>query len=141
MRGAVEARFEAVRLTPGADLRGGVERAFAATGASAGFVAAVVGSLTEARLRLAGRDDGTTVGGPLEVVSLSGTLGAGGAHLHLAVSDGRGAMTGGHLLRGCRVRTTAEVVLGLLPGVVFERPLDPETGFRELAIRHLRRAR
>lgn len=136
---AAETRHVALRLSPGADLRSGVEAAFAATGARAGFVAAVVGSLSEARLRFAGRDGGTTVPGPLEVVSLSGTLGAGGAHLHLAVSDEEGRMTGGHLLPGCPVRTTAEVVLGLLPGVIFERPLDPATGFRELSIR--RRAR
>ena len=101
----------------------------------AGYVAAVVGSLTGARLRFAGRDAGATVAGPLEILSLSGTLGAGGVHLHLAVSDADGAVTGGHLLHGCPVRTTAEIVLAFLPGTIFERPVDPETGFRELAIR------
>ena len=73
--------------------------------------------------------------GPLEILSLSGTLGAGGAHLHLSVSDAAGAVTGGHLLHGSTVRTTAEIVLGLLPELIFERPVDPTTSHRELAIR------
>jgi predicted DNA-binding protein with PD1-like motif len=132
------ARFHALRLTPGTDLRRGIEAAFAKTGARAGFVAAVVGSLTEAALRHAGRDEGATVPGPLEIVALSGTLGAGGVHLHLAVSDTEGTVTGGHLLLGSPVRTTAELVLGLLPGLVFERPLDLGTGHRELSIRPAR---
>ena len=131
------ALFHAVRLRPGADLRGGIEAAFADTGARAGFVAAAVGSLNEAHLRHAGRNEGTATAGPLEVVALSGTLGMGGVHLHVAVSDAEGAMTGGHLLHGCTVRTTAEIVLGLLPGLVLERPRDPATGHRELAIRRV----
>ena len=125
----------AFRLLPGDDLRRGIEEAFEATGARAGFVAAVVGSLTEARLRHAGREEGAVTPGPLEILSLSGTLGEDGVHLHLSVSDARGAVAGGHLLHGCPVRTTAEIVLGLLPDLVFERPVDPATGHRELAIR------
>ena len=130
-----EAGFHPLRLRPGTDLRGGIEAAFAGLGPRAGFVAAAVGSLVEARLRFAGRDGGTMVHGPLEIVALSGTLGAGGPHLHLAVADEDGAVTGGHLLHGCPVRTTAEVVLGVLPDLIFERPADPGTGYQELAIR------
>jgi predicted DNA-binding protein with PD1-like motif len=129
-----EARFTALRLTPGEDLRAGVEAAFAATGAKAGFVAAAVGSLGPAMLRLAGEDGTTAIPGPLEIVALSGTLSSDGPHLHLAVSRADGTVAGGHLLAGSIVRTTAEIVLGLLPGLAFTRPHDAQTGYNELTI-------
>ena len=128
-------RLLALRLPPGRDLRGSIEAEFDRAPERAGFVAACVGSLSGATLRPAGRDDAVVVAGPLEIVALSGTLSADGPHLHLAVSRADASMAGGHLLHGCPVRTTAEIVLGLVAGVIFERPLDPETGFRELAMR------
>jgi predicted DNA-binding protein with PD1-like motif len=70
----------------------------------------------------------------LEILSLVGTLAEDGPHLHLAVSDDTGAMTGGHLQEGSIVRTTAEVVIGELDDVVFRRPIDPATGWDELEI-------
>ena len=129
---AAATRFLALRLLPGHDLRGGIEAAFAACPEGAGFVAACVGSLTGATLRPAGRSDALAVPGPLEIVSLSGTLSTDGPHLHLAVSDALGDVTGGHLLTGCPVRTTAELVLALTDAVVFARPHDPATGYAEL---------
>ena len=127
-------RLVALRLRPGADLRGALEARFAATGARAGAVVAAVGSLGRASLRLAGGDEGTEVAGPLEIVSLSGTLSPDGPHLHLAVADAAGAMRGGHLLSGCPVRTTAEIVLAVTDAVRFQRRPDPETGCAELRI-------
>ncbi len=44
-------------------------------------------------------------------------------------------MTGGHLLPGCEVRTTAEVVLALTSAVAFHRADDPRTGYKELFMR------
>jgi uncharacterized protein len=129
-----EARFTAFRLHPGDDLRAGIATAFAVTGARAGFVAAAVGSLGPAMLRLAGEDGGTTIAGPLEIVALSGTLSGDGPHLHLAVARVDGTVAGGHLLPGSIVRTTAEIVLGLLPGLAFDRPRDPATGYNELQV-------
>lgn len=132
---AAAARFMALRLKPGDDLRAGLETAFAQAPEQAGFVAAALGSLSQARLRFAARDDGVEIAGPLEIVALSGTLGVGGVHLHLGVARADGSMAGGHLLEGCAVRTTAEVVMGLIGGVAFERVIDPDTGWRELVIR------
>lgn len=126
-------RFLAVRLEPGADLRRGLIEIFDAQPERAGFVAAAVGSLTVAALRMAGEPEVERIAGPLEIVGLSGTLSVDGPHLHLAVSLSDGRMLGGHLMDGARVRTTAEIVLGLAAGVVFERPVDPATGYRELS--------
>jgi predicted DNA-binding protein with PD1-like motif len=57
-----------------------------------------------------------------------------GAHLHLAVADSKGVVSGGHLCAGSLVRTTAEVPLAELPAWRLRRSLDPATGYRELQI-------
>jgi predicted DNA-binding protein with PD1-like motif len=50
------------------------------------------------------------------------------------VADRRGEVLGGHLCAGSLVRTTAELVIGLLPEWRFSRQLDLATGFAELRI-------
>ena len=56
-------------------------------------------------------------------------------HLHLSVSDGVSCgVVGGHLLAGTEVRTTAEVAIGELPGLLFARELCPRSGFLELQV-------
>ena len=72
--------------------------------------------------------------GDLEILSLAGTLSPDGAHLHIAIADASGAVLGGHLCNGSRVRTTAELVLGLLPDWQFSREHDTSTGYAELQI-------
>lgn len=128
---AAAARFLALRLLPGDDLRAVLEETFAGEPEEAGFVVACVGSLSYARLRPAGRDDPQEFSGDMEIVALSGTLAPEGAHLHLAVSDADCDVRGGHLLTGSLVRTTTELVIGLAP-VRFRRGNDPVTGFSEL---------
>ena len=49
-------------------------------------------------LRYADQSAGSETGGPLELLMLSGTLSADGAHLHASVADERGAVRGGHLM-------------------------------------------
>lgn len=125
--------FVPVRLHPGDDLRRALEAAIP-PGESA-FVVAGIGSLVEARLRFADRREAQTVAGPLEIVSLSGTLTPDGAHLHMAVSDDDGRVTGGHVGHGNIVRTTAEVLLAPLPGWSLTREPDAATGYDELVVR------
>jgi len=124
----------ALRLGPGADLRAELEAASARLGLAAGCIVTCVGSLAPARLRLAGADTVLELVGPLEIVSLVGTLSPDGPHLHVAVADARGSVHGGHLLAGSRVHTTAELVLGELTGLRFRRAHDPATGWRELGV-------
>ena len=95
-----------------------------------------VGSLSVAQLRLAGASEATLIRGDLELLSLSGTLSRDGAHLHIAVANSTGSVIGGHLCPGSLVRTTAELVIGLLPEWRFRRELDPTTGYAELRITH-----
>ena len=94
-----------------------------------------IGSLSVAPLRLAGQEELTVLEGDLEIITLSGSLSPDGAHLHISVADSQGRVSGGHLALGATVRTTAEVLVALLPACSFRRELDPSTGFTELIIR------
>lgn len=125
----------ALRLNPGADLRAALSTALSAFGGEAAFVVSGVGSLCEARIRLAGHDEPQRVEGDLELLTLSGTLGAGGPHLHASLADAEGRVFGGHVAPGCIVRTTAEVLLAVLDDLRFTREPDPATGYAELVIR------
>lgn len=124
----------AIRLHPGEDPLAELERLALEQEWEAACVLACVGSLTRAELRMANRSETTTLEGHFEIVSLEGIVSRHGSHLHIAVADGTGRTTGAHLLPGSRVYTTAEIVLGMLPGHRFLRTFDPETGYPELDI-------
>ena len=124
-----------LRLQPGADLRRVMEAWIAEQEEQAGCVLSAFGSMSVAQLRLAGATEATAIRGDLEILSLSGTLSPDGVHLHIAISGSSGAVIGGHLCVGSLVRTTAELVIGLLPEWQFSRKLDLATGYAELAIK------
>ena len=127
----------ALRLKPGQDLKRALSETVAQEDARAGFVLTCVGSLSRAALRLADRDGESVFEGPFEILALSGTLSPDGLHLHLALADKDGTTLGGHVLEGCVVYTTAEIVLGFLQDVGFSRRLDAETGYAELVVEEL----
>ncbi|TES74194.1 DNA-binding protein [Burkholderia cepacia] len=124
-----------LRLSPGDDLRRSIEEALRPHGAHAAFVIQGIGSLSGAQLRFAGVDQPTELRGDLEILTLAGSVSPDGAHLHMAVSDASGRVSGGHVASGCVVRTTAEILLALLPEHRFSREPDAGTGFNELVIR------
>lgn len=123
-----------LRLPPGADLRAELE-ALARQRGEGAFVLSGIGSLGDGQLRLAGRDATTTIPGPLEILTLAGSLTPAGAHLHLSVADAQGRVVGGHAAYGNIVRTTAELLLAFVPGWTLTRALDPATGYPELVAR------
>ncbi|MET3133664.1 putative DNA-binding protein with PD1-like motif [Oxalobacteraceae bacterium GrIS 1.11] len=123
-----------LRLLPGQDLRAALDVALAVHGVEAAFVLQGIGSLSVAQLRLAGASHATELRGDLEILTLAGTLSPDGAHLHMALADAHGRVTGGHVAPGCLVRTTAEILLALLPDQRFGRAPDAATGFPELTI-------
>ena len=122
-----------LHLDPGADLRRSLEQLALERGAS-GFALSVVGNLSQACFQCPGKAAPTVLRGELEIITLSGTLSADGAHLHIAIAGSSGTVIGGHLCAGSLVRTTAELVIGLLPEWRFRRELDPATGYAELRI-------
>ena len=128
--------MQCCRLHPGQDLRRGIESLTSDHAVDAGVIVSCVGSLTHAQLRLADESQQLSQKGPFEIVSLVGTIGQSGLHLHISLADARGKVIGGHLLAGCPVHTTAEIVWARLQGVRFDRVFDRQTGFKELIIAH-----
>jgi predicted DNA-binding protein with PD1-like motif len=127
-----------LRLHPGDDLRGALQQAVAAAAPDGAFVLAGIGSLVDAQLRLAGQPHATRYPGPSEILTLSGTVSADGAHLHVSIATADGQVHGGHLVAGNTVRTTAEVLLAPMDGGWrLGRAPDPATGYPELIVRRI----
>jgi uncharacterized protein len=124
-----------MRLPPGADLRKAIEALAGELPARSGFVVSGIGSLVHARLRMANETVARLVQGPLEITSIAGTISPDGAHLHMAVADGKGQVLGGHVCNGCEIRTTAELLIAELPGYELRREFDAATGYKELVVR------
>ncbi len=131
------ARHYAMRLVPGADVLQAVQDFVRANDLKAVAVVTVVGSLTDAVIRYANQPGGTLSQGHFEIVSMVGTVEPTGAHVHISLSDGQGKMFGGHMLPGCLVYTTAEIVLAHLEDFVFTRVPCALSGYDELAIQNI----
>ncbi|HRH38797.1 MAG TPA: DNA-binding protein, partial [Flavobacteriales bacterium] len=94
--------------------------------------AVLVARLDNLGKRYGGQAEGTTLTGDLEVCAFSGTLSKHGMHLHMAVADPQGHMSGGHVMVGCIVRTTLELVIQEIGVMRLLRRKDPSTGYDEL---------
>lgn len=124
----------ALRLSPQEDLRQSLLNLASDRNLQAAYIATCVGSLSQATLRFAGQSSSTVLSQRFEIISLVGTLSVAGIHLHVGLADSAGQCVGGHVLDGCLVYTTAEIIVGTLPNACFTRDLDPATGYRELKI-------
>jgi uncharacterized protein len=122
------------RLKPGEEFQSALKRIAFEHGIKAGVILSAVGSLTTACLRMAGANEFISIAGPLEIVSVTGTLSDTSMHVHMSVSDSTGKTTGGHLVAGCKVFTTIElVILDLSDEWTFDRKKDEQTTYLELA--------
>lgn len=124
----------ALRLKPQQDLKVELDRFVSKQQIEAACILTCVGSLSEVNLRFANQPEGTALPGKFEIVSLTGVMSMHGSHYHMAIADSTGRTIGGHLLKGCLIYTTAEIIVQILPQYRFRRELDPATGFRELTI-------
>lgn len=124
----------AIRLLPGQDLREGIQKYITEHKIKAGWIITCVGSLTDYHIRFANASAGTKGNGHFEIISLTGTLSQNGSHIHISISDSTGKTIGGHLLEGCKVYTTAEIILNESSKYIFTRQKDGSTPWAELQI-------
>ena len=124
-----------LRLKPKEDLKIKLDEFVKLHKIKAACIVTCVGSLDVAAIRFANQPKTSLVNGKLEIVSLTGTLAKSGSHVHISVSDSTGKTIGGHLKEGSIIYTTAEIVLGILPEVVYSRETDPTYGYKELMIK------
>jgi uncharacterized protein len=123
-----------LRLRPGNDLRLSIEKFAAENDIKAGWIVTGVGSLTGYSIRFANKKNPVTRDSFFEIISLSGTVSVNGCHLHISIADDKGTTIGGHLLNGCIIYTTAEIVVTESAKYIFKREKDDVTGWKELRI-------
>jgi predicted DNA-binding protein with PD1-like motif len=126
---------ETLRLKPGEDIYVALQNFVQQEKIEAAFLVTCVGSLTEVSIRYANQEKPALLKGHFEILSLVGTLSSNGMHLHISIADGEGNCKGGHLTKGSKVYTTAEIVLGILPDVRYLRELDSTYGYKELVVK------
>lgn len=122
------------RLKSGQDLFDSIEAFVKGKNIEAGCLLSGVGSLTHATIRLANREFSSAYEGHFEIVSITGTVSVHGSHLHISISDEDGKTIGGHFESGCKIYTTAEVVLAVFSDVIYKREFAEDSGYEELTI-------
>ena len=122
------------RLKSVQDLFDSIESVVREKQIEAGCVLSGIGSLTHFTVRLADHDTPTEYEGHFEIVSLAGLVSIHGSHLHISVSDEEGKTIGGHLVSGCKIYTTAEIVLAKFSNVIYKREFAQDSGYDELAV-------
>ena len=122
------------RLSAGQDLFDAIDAFVLQNQIEAGCVLSGVGSLTHAVLRLANREVYSEYHGYFEIVSITGTVSIHGSHLHVSISDEDGVTIGGHLVSGCKIYTTAEIVIAVFTNEVYKREFAEDSGYDELKV-------
>lgn len=124
----------AFRLKPGRDLKKEIQKLVNERQIKAGWISTCVGSLTNYTIRFANQPNGNSDSGHFEIVSLTGTVSVNGSHLHISISDSTGKTIGGHLMEGCVIYSTAEIVILSSNEFIFKREKDGTTPWEELKI-------
>ena len=122
----------AFRLRRGDDLRRSIEERCKEAGINTAVVLSGVGCVYQAKIRLADASKYLEKTEDFEIVSLTGTVSCGKAHIHISLADEKSNCIGGHLEKGCLVNTTCELVLGILEEYETKREFDPESGYDEI---------
>ena len=121
-----------IRLHRGDDLMLSIKQLCKEKNIAAGVVLSAVGCISEGRVRDASGVTIREITDHCEIVSLNGTVSKQRCHLHISLSKEDLSTIGGHLVSGCIINTTCELVIAELPGVRFGVEEDPETGYDEL---------
>ena len=128
----------AFRLKPGQDLKTEIQNLVNEKQIKAGWISTCAGSLANYKIRFANQPGGSSDSGHFEIVSLTGTVSVNGSHLHISISDSTGKTIGGHLMEGCTVYTTAEIVILSSNDLVFKREKDGTTAWEELQVEEIK---
>ena len=127
----------AVRLKRGKDLLKSIESFCVENKVKAGVILSGVGCVIKGCVRDASGVTIVDIDEPMEIVSLMGTVSEKRCHLHISFAKEDLSVVGGHLVDGCIINTTCELVIGELENYRYEVEFDEETGYDELVIRSL----
>ena len=124
----------AIRLRRGTDLLNSIREFCINNQIKAGVVLGGVGCVLKARVRDAGGVSIVEIDEHMEIVSLMGTVSEKRCHLHISFSKKDLSVVGGHLVEGCLINTTCELVIGEMEDYIYEVEFDEETGYYELIV-------
>lgn len=130
-------RIYCLRLVNGDDLKEKIEGFCKEKGLDTVVILSSVGCIKHFKVRLAKAIDYLEIADHFEIIALNGTISNGEAHLHIGVSDDKGHCLGGHLMKGCIIDTTCELVLGELKGYNSIREYDEKTGYDEIVFKEV----
>ena len=122
------------RLRSGQDLFDSIQDFVNEKQIQAGCVISSVGSLRRAVLRFANNRSFSEIEKFFEIASITGVVSIHGSHLHISISDGDGQTIGGHMESGCKIYTTAEVVLLAFDDLSYRREYADDSGYEELVV-------
>jgi len=120
------------RLLEDEDLLDTITRVAVQAKVSAGFFS-LIGTLKTSKLGFFHEGEYKTIEmhQPLEIVSCLGNVsvkeGKAFAHAHAAVSDEKGKVFGGHVMPGCLIGVTGELILVEVAGIRLLRKFDQKT--------------
>ena len=120
------------RLRRGDDLLREVQKIAEEEQLELAVILSAVGCVTKARLRDASGVTVRQIDEPCEIVSATGTVSRKRCHIHVALSKEDLSTVGGHLVEGCLINTTCELVLGVVEGWRCGVEQDDETGYDEI---------
>jgi predicted DNA-binding protein with PD1-like motif len=128
------------RLLEGDDLAESIKKNAEESGVKAGIFM-LIGALKHAELGCYKKGEYVTtrLEGPLEVASCLGNVavdekGETIIHAHVVVSNESGEAYGGHLMKGCRVGPTAELMVLEAAGADLQRSYDEKTKLKLLKL-------
>lgn len=120
------------------DLFDGIKKRVQEAGVKAGAILAI-GALKHlsAGILVEGEYKTNNVAGPLEIASCMGNVavdekGETAIHAHIVASDEKGQAFGGHVMPGCKVGVTVELIIIEAVGVKIKRVMNQKTKFRML---------
>jgi len=120
------------RLHCGQDLMLEIKRLAKDKRIKAGVILSAVGCVSKVKVRDAGGVSLRELEENCEIVSLMGTVSEIRTHLHISLAREDLSVIGGHLVEGCIINTTCELVIGELEGWEYGIEQDCETGYDEI---------
>lgn len=124
-----------IRLLPDMDLYQELFNYIKTNNIKAACILSCVGSLKEINIRLASGQTYLSKIENFEIVSLVGCISEERNHIHICLSDDKGNAYGGHLMQNNNIiYTTAEIVIGEFPDLLFHQEKCEKSTWPELVI-------
>ena len=120
------------RLRRGDDLLAALQRIAQEEQLELAVILSAVGCVSRGRVRDASGVTVRDINEDCEIVSATGTVSRKRCHIHVSFSKEDLSTVGGHLMEGCIINTTCELVLGVVDGWHCGVEQDEETGYDEI---------